>query len=153
MSAYVFCVALHVTAAAAWVGGMLFFAAVTLPAVRRLEDGAARKAVFAALGPRFGRFGWIALAVLIVTGVLNLRFRGLDLATLTDRRFWATGFGHTLAAKLAFVALAVLASGVHEVAARRGRARRLASWTGRLVFLVSLAVVFLAVALVRGTWL
>jgi uncharacterized membrane protein len=147
---YVLCVALHITAAAVWVGGMVFFAVVAVPALRRPEVAPARRALFAALAPRFRWLGWIAVAVLVGTGILNLRFRGIDWATLADRRFWATGFGRTLAAKLGFVALAVLASAVHEASARRGR---LASWTGRLVLLASVAALFLAVALVRGTWL
>ncbi len=153
MFAYVLCVALHVTAAAAWVGGMLFFAVVAVPVLRRPEVAPARPALLAALGPRFRGYGWLAVAVLLVTGVFNLRFRGIDWATFTDRRFWATGFGHTLAWKLGFIALALLASGAHELAARRGHGGRLAAWTGRLVFVASVAVVFLAVALVRGFWM
>jgi hypothetical protein len=109
--------------------------------------------LLAALGPRFRRYGWISLGVLIVTGLLNLRFRGIDPATLADRRFWATGFGHTLAWKLGFVALVLLGSALHQVAARRGHGGRLASWSGRVILLASVAVVFLAVALVRGYWL
>jgi copper resistance protein D len=153
MFAYILCVALHISAAAAWVGGMLFFAVVTVPVLRRPELAAARPALLAALGPRFRRYGWIAVAVLIVTGLLNLRFRGIDWATLADRRFWATGFGHTLAWKLGFIGLALAGSALHELATRRGHAGRHASWTGRLVFLASIAVVFLAVALVRGFWI
>ncbi|HVV50205.1 MAG TPA: DUF4149 domain-containing protein [Polyangia bacterium] len=152
MLAYVVCVALHIAAAAAWVGGMLFFAVVAVPALRRPEVAGARPALLAALGPRFRAYGWLAVATLVVTGLLNLRFRGIGWALLADRRFWATGFGHTLSIKLAFVATALLGSGLHELAARRGHAGRLAAWTGRLVFLASLAVVFLAVALVRGYW-
>ena len=152
MFAYVFCVALHMTAAAAWVGGMLFFAVVAVPVLRRPEVAAARPALLSALGPRFRRYGWIAVALLLVTGVLNLRFRGIDWATLADRRFWGTGFGHTLAWKLGFIALALLGSVVHEVAARHGHAGRVASWSGRVILLASLLVVFLAVSLVRGYW-
>jgi hypothetical protein len=84
--------------------------------------------------------------------VLNLRFRGIDWTTLSDRRFWATGFGHTLAWKLGFIALALVVSAVHELAARRGHGGRVASWSGRIILLASVAVVFLAVALVRGYW-
>jgi hypothetical protein len=131
---------------------MLFFAVVTVPVLRRPDIAAARPALLAALGPRFRRYGWIALATLLLTGVLNLRFRGIDWATLADRRFWATGFGDTLAWKLKFIALAVVGSVVHELAARRGHGGRVASWSGRIILLASVAVVFLAVALVRGYW-
>ena len=131
---------------------MLFFAVVAVPALRRPELAAARPALLALLGPRFRLYGWSALTVLIVTGFLNLQFRGIDRAILADRRFWATGFGHTLAWKLAVVALALIGSLLHEVAARRGHGGRLASWSGRVVLLASVAVGFLAVALVRGFW-
>ncbi len=152
MSPYVLCVVLHIVAAAAWFGGMLFFAVVVVPALRRPAVAAARPALLALVGPRFRGYGWIALALLLVTGVLNLRFRGIDWATLGDRRFWGTGFGHTLAWKLGFIALALLGSVVHELAARRGHGGRVASWSGRLILLASVAVIFLAVSLVRGYW-
>jgi hypothetical protein len=57
-----------------------------------------------------------------------------------------------LAWKLGFIALALLGRVLHEVAARRGHSGRLASWSGRIILLASVAVVFLAVALVRGYW-
>jgi putative copper resistance protein D len=152
MFPYILGVALHIAAAAAWVGGMLFFAVVAVPVLRRPEVAEARPAFVAAIGPRFRWYGWIALASLLVTGVLNLRFRGIDWATLADRRFWGTGFGHTLAWKLGFIALALLGSVAHELAARHGHGGRVASWSGRIVLLASVAVVFLAVSLVRGYW-
>lgn len=112
--------------------------------------------------------GWIALATLAGTGILNLRFRDIDWPVLSDSKFWATGFGRTLVWKLGLVVLVLIAAGAHDLligrraiealerapdSSKAKRTRRLASWLGRLTLLLSLAILFFAVALVRGSWI
>ena len=63
---------LHVLAAITWIGGMLFLALVLVPITRRLEDAALRARLFHAVGLRFRAVGWIALGVLVVTGLVHL---------------------------------------------------------------------------------
>jgi len=61
---------LHVVAVAYWLGGMLFLALVALPALR--SEGAANTSrLVAALGLRFRRQSWMALGVIVTTGVVN----------------------------------------------------------------------------------
>lgn len=165
MSAYALSVWIHLVAATAWVGSMIFFAAVTVPVVRRPDVRAAAPGLMRQLGARFRVLGWISLSVLVVTGVTNLRFRGIGWTLLRDPAFWRTSFGRALACKLALVAFVLVATGAHDVltgvraldalerdpGSRQGaRTRRVASWLGRVVLLASLAILFFATALVRG---
>ncbi len=162
---YALSVWLHIVAAAAWVGSMIFFAAVAVPVLRRDEVRTAAPRLMRLLGARFRVLGWAALLVLVATGVSNLYFRGIRWAALVDADFWASSFGHALACKLALVALVLVATAAHEaLTGKRAvdslerdpssreavRARRMASWIGRLVLLASLAILFFAAALVRG---
>jgi uncharacterized membrane protein len=145
---YAVSVWIHVVAAAAWVGSMIFFAAVAVPVLRsgELKDAAPR--LIALLGARYRVFGWVALGVLVVTGVTNLFLRGIRAETLSDGAFWSTTFGRALAYKLALVVVVLVATLAHEAAAMR--TRRAASWLGRGVLLASLAILYFATALVRG---
>jgi uncharacterized membrane protein len=157
---YLISVWLHVVAAAIWVGGLLFFAMVLVPIVKRLGRPATLDFVSAA-GRGFRRVGWASLAVLFVTGAYNLLARWTDWHGLVDAHFWSSQFGTTLAAKLTLVVLIVVTTVAHDVWGTRAvarmeaagaseRARRTASWLGRVTTLLALAVVFLAIALVRG---
>lgn len=136
---------LHVLAAMLWVGGMLFVALVLVPAARRLEDPALRARLIRETGVRFRTVGWIALAVMIATGLLNLWFRSYLLAS---PRFHA---------KVGLVVLALGLAALHDFvlgprAGRPGadpRARARASWLARVNVLVALAIVLLGLAL-RG---
>lgn len=62
--------ALHVTAAAIWVGGQFTLAGL-VPTARRLGEGAP-----AALARAFSRVQWPAYAVLIATGIWNVSAAG-----------------------------------------------------------------------------
>lgn len=154
---------LHILAATAWIGSMIFFAAVVVPVVRRAETRAQASALIRVLGARYRVLGWVSLSTLLITGVTNLSFRGMGWSTLTRRDFWSTGYGHVLGAKLFVIALVVIATFTHELIATRRqldsiendpvaseRFRRRASVLGRVTMLLSLTIVFLAVLLVRG---
>ncbi|MBI4496672.1 MAG: CopD family protein [Chloroflexi bacterium] len=173
-------VIIHVLAAMVWVGGMLFLSLVAVPATRGWEP-ALRARALRALGRRFRVVGWIALGVLIVTGLLNAARYGYDPLALLRGEWLASGFGQALTAKLALVLLMVALTLAHDVVSVRtgaaptaggagGRpgadggtapgppsappkaAPRRVAWLGRLNLLVALAVVVLAVLLVRGAW-
>ena len=162
---YALSVWIHVVAATAWVGSMIFFAVALVPVLRRDDLRPSAPALLRLVGARFRALGWIALAVLIITGAANLYFRGIGWSILRDGAFWSTSFGRALAWKLSLVALVVMATAAHDLltgkraldALERSptsgeglRARRLASWLGRIVLLASLAILFFATALVRG---
>lgn len=162
---YLVSVWLHILAAMTWLGGMLFLVTVLVPMFRRPEHRARAVEMFHTVGVRFRTVGWIALGTLVVTGVLNVMFRGIPFEHLFTGHAYKGPFGHTLALKLSFVAIVVAFSAVHDfwlgpTATRlaeddapldkRERYRRVASMLGRATLLLALAIVALAVMLVRG---
>ncbi len=149
MSLYALSVWLHVVAATAWVGSMIFFAAVVVPILRREELRSAAPGLILLIGKRYRKLAWISLAVLVATGVTNLYFRGIGWSMLASADFWlSSAFGRALGWKLGFVALVLGLTAAHDASATRGR--RWASWLGRTLLLASLAILFFATALVRG---
>ena len=112
---YIMSVWLHVVAATAWIGSMLFFAAVIVPAMRDPVAMAGAPALLRIVGRRYRVFGWSSLGVLIVTGVTNLYFRGIRWSMLSESTFWSTEFGRALGWKLLFVALVLCATSAHDV--------------------------------------
>ncbi len=165
MWSYNLCVWIHIIAATAWVGSMIFFAAVVVPTLRRPDLRASAPALIRSMGGRFRALGWVSLLVLIVTGVLQLAIRGIGLSDFMKPEFHQAPFGRALDYKLGLVALVLLVSVAHDVlsgqravevmerdpgSARAKRTRLIASWIGRVTMLLSLAVLFFAVALVRG---
>src|SRR5687768_5969953 len=104
MPFYYLNVTVHVLAALLWLGGIFFLGLVGAPVLRAVQPPALRAELFRSMGERFRLVGWLAILVLLVTGVLNLQFRGLlSTATLGGRAFWATPYGGVLAWKLAAV--------------------------------------------------
>jgi copper resistance protein D len=136
---------LHVLAAITWIGGMLFLVLVLVPITRRLEDAALRARLVHAVGLRFRAVGWIALAVLVATGLGNL---WLHPFLLTAPRFqW----------KIGLVVIALVLSAFHDfvLGPRAGApgvdpsVRVRASWMARINLLVVLVVVLLGLSLLR----
>lgn len=157
----------HILGAIVWVGGMLFLALVAVPALGPLA-GPERARLLAGLGRRFRTVGWIAVALLLVTGLFNSAFRGVTWESLASGRLFESWFGRAFAIKLALVATMLIISVLHDfvvgpasVRALEGadpttdsdaaRLRRQASWLARVNTLLALLVVGLAVALVRGS--
>jgi uncharacterized membrane protein len=136
---------LHLLATITWVGGMVFIALVLVPVARGLVDPALRSRLVQDAGRRFRAVGWIALAVLVATGLANLWLR--------PYLVWTPRFQ----GKAGLVVLALALSVLHDfvLGPRAGRPgadpalRRRASWVARVNLLVVLAVVFLGLAL-RG---
>jgi uncharacterized membrane protein len=156
-------VTLHVLAALLWLGGMFFFALVGAPVLRAVEPPALRAQLFRQLGERFRTIGWAAIGVLVVTGVLNLHFRGMLAADVWGSpEFWGSRLGQALGWKLGAVTVMIVISGVHDFLAgpAAGRltagtpeavaARKRAAWLARVNALVGLVIVFAAVRLARG---
>ncbi|MEO8799527.1 MAG: DUF4149 domain-containing protein [Polyangiaceae bacterium] len=150
---YLLSVILHVLAAMLWVGGMGFFALVVVPVVRRTSSKEEARKILRETGTRFATIGWVALGVLVATGVGNLAFRG-NLPALARAEFWHSPFGAIFAAKMSVVALVLVLSLLHSLDARRpsptDAARARATSLGRLTFVLSTVIVVLAVMLVRG---
>lgn len=136
---------IHVLAAVVWIGGMLFVALVLVPAVRALNDPPLRARLFHEAGVRFRTVAWIALALLLASGLGTLWLRPY---LLTLPRFHV---------KLGLVVLALALSASHDFvlgprAGRPGadpRLRTWASWLARANVVVVLVIVLLGLAL-RG---
>jgi putative copper export protein len=163
-SLYIASVILHVLAALLWVGGMLFIGIVAAPVLRAIEPAALRQELFQRLGLRFRSIGWVALALLAVTGTINLHYRGWlswD-GALANPAFWRSGVGHALGGKLLGVGILVILSAVHDfvLGPAAGRAtpgspealilRRRAALLARANALVAILVIIAAVILARG---
>jgi putative copper export protein len=161
---YTLSVFLHVLAACAWIGAMIFFGVAVVPVVRRPEFRPVFADIVRRVGARFRVLGWGCVIALVATGTLNLALRGF-LTQIAMRAFWSTEFGRTLAYKLVAVLLVVAATAAHDLLFGKSamqrlqrdpsspaaqRARRTASWLGRSTLLLSLAVLLFAVWLVRG---
>jgi len=135
----------HVLSAITWIGGMLFIALVLVPVSRRLGDASLRTRLVQETGRRFRTIGWHALALLVVTGLLNLWLQPFLLRS--PRFHW----------KLGLAVLALLLSAFHDfvLGPRAGipgadpSVRLRASWIARLNVVVALAIVLLGLSL-RG---
>lgn len=164
-SIYFLSVLAHILAAVVWIGGMLFLVLVVVPALQRGVPPATRSAIIRDAGRRFRLVGWICLVVLAATGLANLAARGVSLAVARRPEFWETPFGGLLAVKLVLVAATLILSAAHDfwigprasrlllsnpVPPSAARWRSAASLAGRLNLLLALAILALAIGLVRG---
>lgn len=134
---------IHVVSAITWIGGMLFIALVLVPVTRAIEDDALRGRLIRNAGARFRTVAWVALGLLVVTGLVNLWAYPF---LLTSPRFlW----------KLGLVVWVLMLSALHDFvlgpragapdADRDARAR--ASWVARLNAAVALVIVLLGLSL------
>src|ERR1700728_2147855 len=89
---------------------MSFFAAIIVPVLRKPENRASLGTVISDIGARYRVLGWASLAVLMISGIANLSFRGIDLQTLSEQDFWRAPVGLALRHKLEllFVVLVLL---------------------------------------------
>lgn len=141
-------VAVHLLAAAVWVGGTVALVFVAVPVITRLE-GEERGRSLKLLGTRWRPIGYGALGVAVVTGLL-LADGDLDDAS--------GGFGIVLAVKMGAVALMVGMSLLHDFVlgprlaaqVRAGQPpteRPRLILVGRIAFVLTVAVPVLGVAL------
>lgn len=155
---------LHLIFVAFWLGGMLFTAAVLVPATRKKLKNQ-RGLLFTELGTRFSRISWILFPLLIITGTTALLGKGFTLEALFSSQFWMSGYGTTLMTKLTIFGLVLIISGIHDFwlgpraselmdqypeSGRTQRFRKASSWAGRLNLLAGLFILYYAVTLVRG---
>jgi putative copper export protein len=150
-----FSLMLHVIAAIFWVGGMLFLSLVVVPFLKTIEDEEKRSQIYQVMGTKFRFWGWIAIAILLVTGPLNLYLIGIPPGVIFDPAFHGYGYGWTLMAKLGLVFIIVVSSLVHDFwlgprARHSARYAKLAMYLGRSNLIIALIIVALAVFLRAG---
>lgn len=156
---------LHILAAMIWLGGMIFLVLVLVPVTRRPEYRGLAGSLIHWTGVRFRWVGWICLALLVLSGLLNLAARGVTWADAWSGQLWQTSFGRALGIKLILVAVILILSALHDFAigprataawqanpssTETLRLRRQATWIGRINLLLALLVLVFAVILVRG---
>ena len=152
---YLISIFVHVICAAFWIGGMLFIPLVLVPGIKNQPN---RVLLLHKTGIKFRFYGWFAVIILIITGVLNIHFRGLP---FTIAFFTSTSYGKLLSIKLVLFVVMLLVGGIHdfyfgmksidEMQQTSGsKFKLLARWTGMLNLLLALIIAFLGVAISRG---
>lgn len=141
----------HLLAGVTWIGGFIFIAVIA--SSLRGVDPAKRRELIGMIGRRFRGLSWIAIGVLIITGVLNLAFLG----AFDD--FPAFLSAHPpIFKKLVLVGLMVTLSALHDFMLGPNatvdhpnaltRPKPAAAWIGRINLLLGLIVLYLAVKIV-----
>lgn len=156
---YVTSVFFHIVSACLWIGGMLFLIVAFIPGIRKHPD---KVNLIFSVSSKFRVAGFVALGVLLLTGIIQLEYRGVQ---WTLEYFTATTFGRIAGLKILIFILIILVSLVHDyflgsraIKAWRnqpgeGRTTRLRMYSrllGRLSFLLALLAAFLGILLVRG---
>lgn len=145
----------HVVSAAFWIGGMLFLPLVILPGIKNNPD---KVSILYSTGLKFRFYGWFALAIMVITGVLSMHLRGvpLTLQALTENTY-----GILVTYKLFLFAGIVAVSGFHDLMMGKKtieemqkntntNLKLIARWSGRIMLLLSLAMVYIGIILSRG---
>jgi len=150
---------LHLLAAVAWIGGMLFLSVVLVPVLRREPFASQRAVLIRATALRFRAVVWSAIAVLLITGPLLLHERGIPITDLS-------GWPRILAAKLGLVTILlfftlshdfILGPRVGQIMQRPMESRTRfdqalvlwSPWVARSSLILALAVLLAAVVFVR----
>lgn len=126
---------LHLLATAVWVGGLITLGAL-VAAVRR---AGADRSVLRAMAQQFGKVSWAAMAVAVVTGVIQLA--RLDVSLGDD-----TGYAVALLIKLTLVGAAGGLALFHQLTAKTASPASRAV-VQVLILLASLGIVAAAIAL------
>ena len=151
---------LHLLAAVAWIGGMLFLSVVLVPVLRHEPFASQRAVLIRTTALRFRAVVWSAITVLLVTGPPLLHERGIP---ITDPSRWPG----ILTAKLGLVTILLFLTLAHDFilgplvgqimqlpTERRTRFDRTLvlwpPWIARSSLILALAVLLAAVTLVRS---
>ena len=155
---------IHITSAIFWIGGMLFTAAVLVPASRHELLKNKKGEFFTLVGQKFSRISWFLFIILITTGITNLLTRGYSIDQLLTTYFWMEVFGGYLLLKLLVFGMVLIISGIHDFYAgpkaaelmdkqpnhpQTKRMRKISSWLGRLNLLLGLTILYYAIRLNR----
>ncbi len=158
---YRWSVTIHVVSAVIWVGSMWFIGLVLAPELRRLADPDLRTRLYHRVGIRLRTIGWVAIALLLSTGLVNLAYRGITWERAVSPGFLGSRLGVVLLVKLGLVLAIIVLSGLHDfVYGPRlkeleaggeawARLRRRVAWIGRINAVLALIVVVLATRLFR----
>lgn len=134
---------------------MVFISLILAPAARRFPQDT-RRELLQRVGTAAKAVGWIAILVLLFTGLLNIIHLQIQ---------WDTFIGRLLRIKLTLVAIMIALSALHDFVlgpllsgAKRTAApqpsilplQRLVPWLARINLLLALGVIYLAVLIARS---
>jgi uncharacterized membrane protein len=143
---------------------MFFIAIVMVPVLRRLESPQKRIEVLSATATRFRAISWIAILVLLITGVLNAINHGVTMQKISTGEFFSSNFGKILILKLILVFAMLVLSAIHDFIlgprliellnssnpdsfTKLQKNRKYVSWLARINALLGILVVACAVML------
>ncbi len=133
----------HITAAATWIGGsmLLFVLGITL------RDKEAQKVVYFYIGPLYGYFESVVLAILLVTGTYMYIVNGFH----DNPEKFTYELGYYMHIKIALVAVITIATIVHMFVSLKSNGREktlkekiLSRTTSMLIFLLNFVILWLA---------
>jgi copper resistance protein D len=151
---------LHILAAVAWIGGMMFLSFVLVPLVRKRSGTPEFMSIFRSAAQRFRIVVWLAIVTLLGTGPMLLHGRGISTIDMTQ---WPP----ILLVKAGLVVVLLLVTIVHDLLLGPLASRsstmpactqtawgqvllRTSRWVPRLALAVALGVLLVAVVLVRS---
>ncbi len=165
--AYQTAVFVHILAAITWIGGTLFLAMVVVPVVRGGVEPQRSARLLSEMGRKFRPVAWSSIALLVGSGL----YVALDHWKVAPSEFFGgdSRFVQVLQVKVGLVAIAIVLSFIHDFvlgprltrslqAANAGgpppagvaKLRKATVWLARVNLLLLLAIVALAVTLIRG---
>ena len=108
-----------------------------------------------ATGLKFRFYGYIVLAIMFITGLLNIYLRGISFSL---DFFIKTRYGQLVELKIILFVLMLTISLMHDVIVGRKaidqmenqRIKLIARWTGRLLLLIALIMAYIGVMISRG---
>ncbi len=135
---------IHIVAASAWIGGslLLFVLGITL------RDKEAQKIVYFYIGPLYGYFESVVLAVLLMSGTYMYVVNGFH----DNPEKFTYELGYYMHIKVALVALITLATIIHMYVSLKSNGRDktvkekiLARSSSMLIFLLNFVILWLAI--------
>jgi putative copper export protein len=149
---YYISVWLHIVAAAFWIGGMLFLPLILLPGIKNNPE---RRNLLMSTGLKFRFYGYIVLAIMFVTGFLNIYLRGISFSL---DFFIKTRYGQLVELKIILFVLMLMISLMHDLIVGRKAIEQMenqnikwiARWTGRILLFIALIMAYIGVIIARG---
>ena len=143
---------LHVIGVSFWIGSMLFLPLVLLPGIKDHPD---RANLLLSTGLKFRFYGYFFLSLLLITGLLNIYLRGIN---ISQEFFLESRYGNLVIVKFILFLLILAISLWHDEHARKRllneeanqKFKMVARWSGRMLLLISLAMAYIGVILSRG---
>lgn len=138
---------IHLLAATAWIGGMLFTWFVLKPVQQKSSAQIGDLGVYSRIEERFKVVRWVSLVILLVTGVYSLIHEG-------DSPRMESDWGKTLMFKMLFVALALGLTGLNDFILSAGKnspstetSSPVKKGMNTVILVVALLIVWMAVSL------